>query len=280
MEEIKRLIDRYLLSAFFVIAGMALLIFGSAQNSLFLYGGLASLVAGILSILYVLGMINKATNIALAVLLFGGSCAFAFMDYTSISSEIELREEVTRRNTAVKQRLIDIRTAQIAHKKRFGAYAKDFDKLGEFIKNDSVMIVYAEGQIPEAPTQAMADTLGVELYTLIEGGVSEEQAFRLALNDSNYTYIRDTTWVSAENKIFPQDSLTLSKRVHPYDFDSIAYIPFTGKKFKMETDFIEKAGGRRVPVILVEDIAPYSPRFKAYMFGSLDDGKTNGNWGE
>jgi hypothetical protein len=181
----------------------------------------------------------------------------AYMIWDSIDSKIVLTETVEIRRTEVKARLTQISDAQIEYKKVRGAYAGSFDALTDFLKNDSIIQVKMEGEVPDS-------LLGKEALALEMGIIK-----------------RDTTKIPVREILFTDN------------FDEIvanlAIIPNTdGKQFTIKAGAIEKHKNQ-VPVFEVN--AAFTDIFmgletdnegydmtKLMAVGSMEEPKTNGNW--
>ncbi|NCP45356.1 MAG: hypothetical protein GW818_02730, partial [Flavobacteriales bacterium] len=74
----------------------------------------------------------------------------AYMNYNSIQSKIELTAEIKKRNHVVQERLEQIRDAQVEYKKIRGEYASNFTQLIDFLTNDSLIIIYSKGNLPDS----------------------------------------------------------------------------------------------------------------------------------
>ena len=283
MEDIIKLIDRYLLSAALLIIGGGLLFYGlmDDQPGLFKAGGAGVLLMGVVSLLYTLGKINRIASMALGAFMMIGTVTYGYLDYNSVDGELELRAAKEVHQIHVVQRLKDIRAAEIGFKKRYGRYCSDLDSLVNFVKYDSVMIPITKGEVPTEFTQQMADFLEVELFDLITKGMNDSMAFRLAELDSSFIFVRDTFYLAAFPEIFKTDSMTLSMRKHELFIDSLPYQPFKGGKvrFILNASTLE-SGGQRVPVFEAMEGEPFDDKGDPLTVGSLSEPKTNGNWGE
>ncbi|MCK4344166.1 MAG: hypothetical protein KAX05_02690, partial [Bacteroidales bacterium] len=164
--------------------------------------------------------------------------------------------------------LVDIRTAQVAYKAKFGDYADDFDALINFVKLDSFPNVMKIGSIPDS---------------LYEAGMTEKEAIKLGI------IIRDTIYVSVLDSIFNVR----------YPIDSLRYVPFADtNQFFIGAREIETGSRVRVKVfeasviydILLRGLDPqlvinYNStqvkitNFPGLRVGSLEEPTNNaGNW--
>ena len=181
----------------------------------------------------------------------------AYMNYDSIQSKIELEKEIKKRNKVVQERLENIRDAQIEYKKIKGEYAGNFDKLLDFLNNDSIVLVYSEGEVPDS-------LIGQEARALELGII-----------------IRDTTKVPVREELFKENFDKVVKDIN--------IVPFSdGVEFEIASGEIEKG---KVMVKVFEVKTPYKNVYNgldlknegvdldAYIaVGSMEEPTTNGNW--
>ena len=181
----------------------------------------------------------------------------AYYNYDSIASKIELEKETRRRDLIVRDRLLDIKDAQISFKSVKGYYAKSFDQLTHYLLNDSLTVIKAEGEVP--------DSLGGD----------EVKAWQLGIIK------RDTSLVPVRDNIFEGRFQEV--------IDSMAYIPFAkGKEFHIDAGEIERG---KVKVKVFEVYATLEDIYTGLKtkneginikdvikVGSMEEPTTNGNW--
>ncbi|HEY9081866.1 MAG TPA: hypothetical protein VIN73_00915 [Vicingaceae bacterium] len=181
----------------------------------------------------------------------------AYMNYDSIQSKIELEKEIKKRNQVVQEHLENIRDAQIEYKKIKGEYAGDFNKLLNFLNNDSIVLVYSEGEVPDS-------LIGQEARALELGII-----------------VRDTTKVPVREELFKENFDKVVKDMN--------IVPFSdGVEFEIASGEIEKG---KVMVKVFEVKTPYKNVYNgldlknegvdldAYIaVGSMEEPTTNGNW--
>jgi len=181
----------------------------------------------------------------------------AYMNYDSIQSKIELEKEIKKRNKVVQEHLENIRDAQIEYKKIKGEYAGNFNKLLDFLNNDSIVLVYSEGEVPDS-------LIGQEARALELGII-----------------IRDTTKVPVREELFKENFDKVVKDMN--------IVPFSdGVEFEIASGEIEKG---KVMVKVFEVKTPYKNVYNgldlknegvdldAYIaVGSMEEPTTNGNW--
>lgn len=198
-------------------------------------------------------MLLNAVKIVFVVLIAFG----AYLNYNAIDSKIKLAEEIKVRNAAVQERLEQIRDAQVEYKKLKGEYAANFTQLIDFLKNDSLIIIYSEGEVPDS-------LLGQEAKA-IELGIIK----------------RDTTKTPVRNELFKENFDKIVSKINIVPFND-------GLEFEMANGEIEKG---KVKVKVFEAKTSYANVYKGLnvknegidleafiAVGSLEEPTTNGNW--
>ncbi|MCA1763329.1 MAG: hypothetical protein ABR574_10140 [Cryomorphaceae bacterium] len=269
MQEIGRVIGKYLIPIVLAVVGLSLLLFSSGQTPLFKWGGLGIFLVGAMGFLFVKGLIPRKIQIILAVAFAGGALVFSYFDYRVIQDEIDYNKKKDKINKHVIQRMKDIRKAQVAYQKEKGKYAGDFDSLLYFLKNEEINLVKRLGTLPDSlPTEEMAREAGI--IQKMPEGMTDEQAIEEGL------IIRDTVPVEVLGYVFDEDDRK-NRKTKLY-VDSLPYVPFADHKFEMSAKTIE-SGGVEQPVFLVVDPDPFDPK-EQLRLGSLTEASTSGNWKE
>ena len=188
----------------------------------------------------------------------------------SIMEPIRFKQQVTVREIATIDRLVNIREAQKAYKDVFKRYTGSFDTLIGFLSTDSFSVVRAIGTIPEE----WLDEFGLEeaKTKALESGVIS----------------RETTKIPVKDSLFGGG----------YPIDSLRFVPFTEDVlFMMESSEILASSNLLVQVVEVS--VPYDELligmdrqlivnykderfiitgFEGVKFGSLEEGTLSGNW--
>lgn len=257
MDKIKNDPGKFLFPLLLIVAGLYVTISALAggQNGTYILASLALLAAGAVALLYALEIISKKSQRIVVGSLAIVSIVFVYLDFNSVNSDLVNIAKKKVVDSAVIQRMVDIRTAQLAHKEATENYAPTLDSLVTFLHEGKLPIVKAIGTTP--------DTL------------SELEALELGI------IVRDTSYVSVVEAKFMSEEAQ-NDRTLPFKIDSFAYSPYSKAKFLMEASIIEKSGGVRVPVFLLKDPKPFNPRpfnpKDTLMLGSLTEASTNGNW--
>tara|TARA_Y100000814_G_scaffold240393_1_gene184805 strand:- start:477 stop:1112 length:636 start_codon:yes stop_codon:yes gene_type:complete len=161
-----------------------------------------------------------------------------------ILDPIKFENETNYRYDFIKDKLIDIRSAQLAYKEKTGQFTNDFDELIMFVKTDSFVLVQK------------TDTL-VEYYNTVY----------------RETQFKDTMLIDTLGKVSILDSLFTKQ----YPIDSLAYVPPINKvKFELRAGVINKSK-IDVPVFEAKDPKPYDIT-KPLVIGSMIEANLNGNW--
>ena len=161
-----------------------------------------------------------------------------------ILDPIKFEKETNYRYDFIKEKLIDIRSAQLAYKEKTGQFTNDFDELIMFVKTDSFVLVQK------------TDTL-VEYYNTVY----------------RETQFKDTMLIDTLGKVSILDSLFTKQ----YPIDSLAYVPPINKvKFELRAGVINKSK-IDVPVFEAKDPKPYDIT-KPLVIGSMIEANLNGNW--
>lgn len=191
-------------------------------------------------------------KIGIQLVLFIVAGVLAYFIYDGIQNKIEFRDMAQARRDVVQDRLLNVVKAQKQFKSEKGRYAGNFEELLHFIKNDSLTIIKAIGNVPDSLTEVQA----------VEQGI----------------VIRDTSLVPATS-IFEAN----------INVDSLPFVPFSnGSRFKMKADIIEK---NKVNVNVFEAYTTLEEVFTGLnttneavkledqiKVGSLSEPITTGNW--
>lgn len=131
--------------------------------------------------------------------------------YESISIPQKFKVIKEQRYAKVIQRLVDIRSAQVAYKDLYHKYANDFDELINFVKNDSMKVVRSIGELTDDQ---------------LEAGMTEARAIKEGL------ILRDTIRVPAFEHILKNAEKDGGSFCKDYPIEEIRYVPYTNKKYE------------------------------------------------
>jgi len=181
--------------------------------------------------------------LALAIVL------LAYISWRSIQGPIDFQAEVERREKAVIQRLVDIRTAQVALRAQKGTYTASFDTLINFVKNGKIATLIKSGDLTEDQ---------------LEAGMTEEKAMQI-IRSGNIAAIKAAgLWDETKNapqlvrdSIFSPAVEVLYPNRKNFNADSLRYVPYgRGAEFEMGVDTVITASG--YPIQVFEAKTPYT----------------------
>lgn len=281
------ILNKYLAQILTILVGLGILMIGMSpdaetglqQNSLFTLGGVGLIIAGIISTLYVAELIGKIPH---AILMYAVLpillISYTYMVDRSIEGEIEYQNLIAKTQKEAKQRLKDIRDAQVEFRNKYGYFAPSMDSLKWFVKEDKAMDIRRFGDVPTSIDIEMAKALGMK--EIPERTITEKEAWILVqkgfipAND----FRRDTTYQPVMEKLFMNDKARGNRQsIYPFNIDSFDIAPYGLGKLLMFTGKIQK-NGIDVPVLLIKESHPITK--DTLIVGSLTEVNVNGNWGE
>ncbi|HOP04359.1 MAG TPA: hypothetical protein PL017_07785 [Tenuifilaceae bacterium] len=193
------------------------------------------------------------------ILLFVAIIALTYFVVESIMKPIRFNKEMDKRYEKTIQRLIDIRTAQIAYRTENSKFTGSFDTLINFVKYDSFRVVKQIG--------SMDDSVAVALGKVF----------------------RDTIRISVLDSLFKKG----------YPVDSLRYVPYVGEhEFELGAGILETGSGVKVQVFEAKahndivlqgldkqlifnqnDLRKKLEKYPGLQVGSLTEATNNaGNW--
>ena len=180
------------------------------------------------------------------------------VNFRSVMSPIKFEETRAKRDSAVINRLIDIKNAEVEYYRANGKYTNDFETLINFIKTQKVYTVKKAYELNDRQLEKVAE-IEKNKRRVREISISPDEADQIflgilrnaekknewklidelnALNAEGgdiRSFRRDTTWVSLIDTLYHNPN---------FPIDSLPYIPYgDGEKFTLLTDSISKAGG-------------------------------------
>ncbi|CAK7061731.1 MAG: hypothetical protein PARBA_02297 [Parabacteroides sp.] len=206
-------------------------------------------------------------KVTLRILLTVAVLLLGYMCYRSIMTPIEFNKEKDLRENAIKERLIDIRKAQIEYKNKYKVHAANFDELAKFLKDDKLPFLIKEGVLTDEQ---------------LEKGMTEKEAVKKGLIK------RDTVWVTAVDTLFGAN----------YNVADMRNVPYTNVQFSMDTATLTSGSGYTVKVFQcgvlyddylgdlnkqlvfnLKDKAEKTNKYPGLRVGSLEEINNNaGNW--
>lgn len=307
LEQIGVFTKKFMFPLLIIVAGIILIIVGQttdsatgiSQTSNFNLGAYAILGAGIISLLYMLEVINKWVNLVLLIVLFILTGYLAYDSYKSVMQTIAQRNAKEEWDAYTKQALSDVRDVQVAYKKKYGFYASDYNELNRFLLEDKVMDRIVDGEIPD---RRLTDEEGKKLgYNKLKdedkyNDIDEDEAFKLGL------ITIDTLWYPVMEVMFTGEQALKKNegRLYPFDIDNLGeivttesvekltindkqrakrYAELNPPVYPMYTDTV-RVGEDLIAHFYAYDPIPYDPFVKrdTLRIGSKTEPKTNGSW--
>lgn len=250
---------------------------------------------------------KKGLFIAINVVLVAIVCLLGWQVVKSIKAPINFKEEVDTRETEVRERLVDIRTAELLYKNAYNKYTADLDSLIYFCQHDSIPNVkmISKQNAEDSTYYTDYDTIGYIriIDTIMKGNVernirADEKHENWTPEDwknfySNYN-ISDLKWVPYSE---PKQPFEIEADIHdnpntgikvpvfearsPYD----VYLAKPGKSFsekdwKQRVDNLkaEKVGKANVKSDGTPDEDDPRYRYPGLKIGSLKEASVEGNW--
>lgn len=179
-------------------------------------------------------------KVVVRVLLLAAIALLAFLSWKSIQGPIDFNEIVKTRDVEVIQRLVDIRTSQVAYRSQNGTYTDSFDDLIKFVKEGKVAAPVKSGELTEEQLEAgMTENKAMEIIR--KGNEQEIRKAGLWDEQKNAPQLyRDTIFTAASETLFPNRKVNI---------DSLSFIPFgNGTKFEMAIDSLTTGSGYSVQV--------------------------------
>lgn len=292
MNNLSENFQKYFFSGLLIIAGAIVLIKGmgsmsATENnpdvswSLFLIAGAGMFLGGIVSALFIAGIINKQISLGVLVIFLVASVYFAKANYDSVKARIALQDRYNFIRNHVKQGLIDVRDVQVEYKKVKGKFAADFDSLLYFIENEKTYDIKKTGRVPEGRIgEEYIAALGykktdADYFSKTEGW-DEDEAVKVGIIKI------DTIWKPLVDKLFDEGNKTQRNRVFDFVPDSLPFVrgyKNGSLKYVLKADTL----GDGSPVFLAKEPEPFhilGEEKDTLQIGSLKDTKTTGNWGE
>lgn len=294
MDQLGKKLSLYVITILLVAGGAAFLykyvmsIGGDGLESQpidMLVGGLALIIAGVLTAPGVIAKLSRGATLAIGLLGAVAAIFLAWSVFYSVDEEMEFQAEKSRIESQVIQRLKDIREAQEAYAGANGSYTSNFDTLIAWIYKPEIMIPFRMGTFHDSLPEGKSMELGYvikrdEIATKAEELGIDAEGFRGMIDRNETAYkVMDTLYTSFYDENFSPDKRR-AKKLPPVALDSLPFSPSSGERWIIRTGSVEKGGLNR-PTILVKDPTPFGRekvRKDTLRFGSLDEPITDGSW--
>jgi|GEM_PF-419245 len=260
------------------------------QEPMFGYAGLFFIVVGIVWVLFLFNILKSYAAVGVAVLVFALGSYILAEDYKIVKEDIDYQNKKERYFKEIKERLNDVKIAQIEYKKENNVYASNFDSLIDFVKNGKTISYVRKGLTPGRPltTGERAHIYGKRDNRALDNDMTDVEAKNLSLwadaPDSVKTvlngYKRDTVYVSVLETVFEDNAYLEAKEKLELELDfvpdSLRSLPFSELDFTMLTDSISR-GDLSLSTLLIQAIHPDFLE-DTLSIGDLKDNSLKDNW--
>lgn len=260
------------------------------QEPLFGYAGLFFIVVGIVWILFLVNILKSYVAVAVSLVVTGLGIYVLSEDYRIVKEDIDYQNKKAHYFKEIKERLNDVKIAQINYKNENNVYASSFDSLIDFVKNGKTISYVRSGLTPGRPlTRDEAKHIyGKRDNRALDNDMTDIEAKNLSLwaeaPDSVKAvlkgYKRDTVYVSVLKTVF--EAKTYLENKAKLDFalefvpDSLRMLPYSGMDFTMLTDSISR-GDLNLSTLYIQAIHPDFPE-DTLSIGDLKDNSLKDNW--
>ena len=187
-------------------------------------------------------------KVVMRVLLALGIVLLAYISWRSIQGPIDFNAEVARRDQAVIQRLVDIRTAQIAFRAQT-VPIRPVSIHSSVLSKRKIATLVKSGDLSEAQ---------------LEDGMTEEKAMKIIRTGDEKAIKAAGLWDESKNapqlvrdSIFTPAVEVLYPNRTSFNIDDLRYVPFAnGAQFEMGVGSLVTASG--YPIQVFEAKVPYS----------------------
>jgi len=260
------------------------------QEPMFGYAGLFFIVVGIVWVLFLFNILKSYAAVGVAVLVFALGSYILAEDYKIVKEDIDYQNKKEHYFREIKERLNDVKIAQIEYKKENNVYTSNFDSLIDFVKHGKTISYVRKGLTPGRPlTRDEAKHIyGKKDNRALDNDMTDIEAKNLSLwleaPDSVKAvlsgYKRDTVYVSVLKTVFEDNAYLEAKAKLELELDfvpdSLRSLPFSGLNFTMLTDSISR-GDLSLSTLLIQAIHPEFLE-DTLSIGDLKDNSLKDNW--
>jgi len=238
-------------------------------------------------------------NVIALLGLFVLTAFFAVKSYQSVMQTIAERDAKKEWDDYTKQALSDVRDVQVAYKKKYGFYTSEYKELKRFLKEDKVMDIVIDGDIPDRRiTDEEGKILGYNKLKDEEkyNDIDEAEAVQLGIIKIDtlwypvmeVMYTGEQALKNNEGRLYPFELDKLGKVVSVKSVDELAsdtrikkLADLNPPVYPMYTDTIRE-GEDLIAHFYSYDPIPYDPFVKrdTLSIGSKTEPKTNGSWAD
>ena len=290
------LLKKYSVPIILFVIAIGMLIFGISNNqdSLFMVSSILMFAASGISILYSSGKFKPM--LALLIGLVAGVIAVVvlYISYKEVSDTNQYKQNYEKCKLLALQNLEDIRYVQKVYAEQNGTYLKDWDEFIDFVRNGKINIVDAQGVVPN---RRITDDEKKFLYgdnRPVDVNMTEEEAFRLSKWKEGPNWQTDFANFKRDTLPEPLMKVKFNSRsylenrdklgFYAFNPDSLPFIPFTKKKWKIETRDSVLVKDIKKPALRISGKIPFAKiqgqnnDSEEMFFGDLNTAELDGSW--
>ena len=230
------------------------------QGPEFKIAALFFILVGIIWILYTVNVLRSFLGVAVGLISIGVAGWLLYQDYSIVKKDVDYINKKEMVYKAIKNRLNDLKIAQMEYKSEYGHYTNNIDSLIDYIKNGKTIQYVRKGTLPVRKlTRQEADFIyGRRANKALDNNITDVEAKALLRMDpvpADLTgIVRDTVYVPVLTSVFKESSYLeqRKKKGIAYEFhpDSLRLIPFTKSPVLLDTSSVSR-GDLRVPTLLM-----------------------------
>jgi hypothetical protein len=260
------------------------------QEPMFGYAGIFFIIVGVIWVLFILNLLKSFIGVGASIVVTALGVYVLAEDYKIVKEDVDYQNKKAHYFKEIKERLNDVKIAQIEYKNEKGVYTSSFDSLIDFVKNGKTISYVRKGLTPGRPltTGERAHIYGKRDNRALDNDMSDIEAKNLSLwvdaPDSVKTmltnYKRDTIYVSVLTTIFENNAYLEAKLKMDLELDftpdSLRKLPYSGLDFTMLTDSISR-GELSLSTLLIQAVHPDFSN-DTLSIGDLKDNSLKDNW--
>ena len=244
------------------------------------------IVVGVIWLLYVLNLLRSYIGIAVGAVSIGIAVWLLNKDYQIIKKDVDYINKKEMIYKEIKNRLNDLKIAQVEFKNEYGVYTNNIDSLIDYVKNGKTIKFVRKGTLPvRTLTREEADFIyGKKANKALDNNITDSEAKALLKMNpvpADLTEIvRDTVYVPVLESVFNEASYLEQRKKkgidYPFHPDSLRLIPFSPNPVLMDTSSVDR-GEIRVPTLLIR--MPHSiDESDTLKIGDTTDNSLKDNW--
>jgi len=260
------------------------------QDPMFGYAGIFFIIVGLVWILFILNILKSYIGFGVSLLVTALGIYVLSEDYKIVKEDVDYQNKKAHYFKEIKERLNDVKIAQIEYKKENKVYTSSFDSLIDFVKNGKTISYVRKGLTPARKLYRYEakHIYGKKDNRALDNDMNDIEAKNLSVwteaPDSLIAelnnYKRDTVYVSVLNTVFENNAYLEAKAKLDLDLDfvpdSLRMLPYSGLELSLATDTIAR-GDLSLSTLLIQAVHP-DFLDDTLSIGDLKDNSLKDNW--